>query len=420
MELRYKPPRIRFLELSSAKLRLIWRGWYHADLDRNLIESELSARLNRRIRIRVQEGALMLESSELIPPLNSILEYLLDKELNCSFTRRRNIYIDSSSGIPLIGHIAFGLIDRGTNLIQVRSVCGCNLSCIFCSTDEGPISSTRWNDFLVETEYLLKEFNKLAEFKGGGLEAHLDSQGEPCLDPCLVDLVAGLRSNPKVEVISIQTNGCLLTSAKIQELEEAGLSRINLSLHTLDPQLAKMLMGPRYSLKHVLNICQEIAGSKIELLLAPVLIPGLNQDQLPELIEYAKQLRIGRRWPALGIQLYLPHKFGRNPLKRTWKFGKFYSWLRELERKHGLNPLVLNPRHFGIQKRPSIPKPLRRGEVVNAKLICEGRLKGEFIAAARDRAIQVIGLDSARFHPGARLKLRILSDSHNIYLGCPA
>lgn len=81
------------------------------------------------------------------------------KILRHHYTCRELIYVTKESGIPLIGHTAFGLIDRGTNLIQVRPVSGCNLNCIFCSVDEGH-SKTRRADFIVDTDYLVEEFAK--------------------------------------------------------------------------------------------------------------------------------------------------------------------------------------------------------------------------------------------------------------------
>ena len=43
--------------------------------------------------------------------------------------------------MPLVGHVAFGIIDRGTNLLQIRPTSLCPLSCIFCSVDAGPRSN---------------------------------------------------------------------------------------------------------------------------------------------------------------------------------------------------------------------------------------------------------------------------------------
>src|SRR3989339_751035 len=60
----------------------------------------------------------------------------------------------------LLGANYFGLVDRGTNIIEVKPMTGCNLSCIYCSVDEG-VTSARKTDYLVEAAYLVEEFRKL-------------------------------------------------------------------------------------------------------------------------------------------------------------------------------------------------------------------------------------------------------------------
>ena len=49
-----------------------------------------------------------------------------------------HVRITADSDIPLVGSLYFGIIDRGTSLLQVRPSCGCNLNCPFCSVDAGP------------------------------------------------------------------------------------------------------------------------------------------------------------------------------------------------------------------------------------------------------------------------------------------
>ena len=51
----------------------------------------------------------------------------------------------------------------------------------------------------------------------------------------LPDLVAALKAIDAVSVVSLQTNGTLLDDEKIAALADAGLDRVNLSLHALDP-----------------------------------------------------------------------------------------------------------------------------------------------------------------------------------------
>ncbi|MDP3765443.1 MAG: radical SAM protein, partial [Nanoarchaeota archaeon] len=170
------------------------------------------------------------------------------KNLKNKLNNKTTIYIHQSSGIPLIGTNYFGLIDRGTNIIEVKPITSCNISCVFCSVDEGPYSR-RKVDFVVEKDYLLSEIKKILEFKGSNnIDAHINAQGEPTLYADMVELVRGIMSIEGVKRSSIDTNGTLLSKQIVDELAEAGLTRINLSLNALDPEKAQKLAGYPYNL----------------------------------------------------------------------------------------------------------------------------------------------------------------------------
>jgi cyclic pyranopterin phosphate synthase len=59
--------------------------------------------------------------------------------------------------------------------------------------------------------------------------------GEPLVRKGVVDLVAALKGMDGIENVSLTTNGVLL-SEMAGDLKEAGLSRVNISLDTLDPE----------------------------------------------------------------------------------------------------------------------------------------------------------------------------------------
>jgi uncharacterized Fe-S cluster-containing radical SAM superfamily enzyme len=184
------------------------------------------------------------------------------KALRHHHTKRELVYVTRESGLPLMGHTAFGLIDRGTNLIQVRPVSGCNLNCIFCSVDEG-VSKSRKTDYIVDTDYLVEEFAKLAALKGNDVEAHIDGQGEPFIYPYMQELLEKLRKVPQVKTVSAQTNGMLLDAQKIRAMEGL-LDRVNLSVSSLDDRRARMLAGTNlYDVEHVKQVASEVAASKM-------------------------------------------------------------------------------------------------------------------------------------------------------------
>ena len=188
-----------YFEESDNSIRLIWRNTLYADFEKSLLEKAIKRKFKIKPEISVEDGYLTVntENEEIEKFVAFLIQSHLGEFLKSKYTRRKVLYIHEGMGVPLLGYNGFGLIDRGTNLIQVRGSTGCNLSCIFCSVDEGPYSRTRLLDYVVDVDYLLKWFDEVARFKGKGLEAHLDGQGEPLLYPFIVELVQGLRENPK-------------------------------------------------------------------------------------------------------------------------------------------------------------------------------------------------------------------------------
>jgi len=318
-------------------------------------------------------------------PKEYIVSFADEKRVLNRVTGRELVFVTKESGIPLLGHSAFGIIDRGTNLLQVRNITGCNLNCIFCSVDEGKGSKTRNADFIVDPDYMLEELEKVVEFKGEGVELHLDGQGEPFLYPYMEYFLERASRIKGVEVISIQSNGTLLNDEKISAIEDY-VTRINLSISSLDEKTAKTLHGA-YSVKKVKEVAEMIASSKMDLLIAPVWVPGYNDGEIPKIIEFALEIGAGKRYPPLGIQKYIPYRFGRKAGK-SMPFKEFYRRLREYEKEYGVK-LVLNPEDFGMEKRPKLSCPFQQGEKVRARIVCEGRLKGEKICVARERSIAV-------------------------------
>lgn len=315
-----------------------------------------------------------------------------------------------------MGCVAFGLIDRGTNLIQVRPISGCNLNCVFCSVDEGPRSKTRVASFIVDLDYLLDWSRRLVKFKAvKDVEAHVDAAGEPTLYPKFKDLIHGLSSIEGVKVVSIQTNGTILRPGDVADLEAAGLTRVNLSVNAMDERLAKELSGSEsYDLKAVLSLAEEIASSGIDLLLAPVWIPKVNDEEILKIIDFAVRIGCGKKYPSIGIQKYEVHRFGRKvPGVRQQTWFKFYAQLERLGKRKGVK-LKLGPRDFGIHRAPKVPLVYRKGEVASVRVECAGWVKGEVIGVSRNRCVTIMGCGEESI--GSSVKAKIVRCGDNIYV----
>lgn len=335
----------------------------------------------------VGNNSISFEAENSREKFNALLDEALLNLTNV-VTKKKTVYVHKNSGIPLIGDIAFGLIDRGTNIIEVRPISGCNIRCVYCSVDE----DKRDIDFVVDADYLVAEFRKLVEFKNvAHVEAHIASQGEPTMYADLPRLIAGIRKIHQVKTISIDTNGILLTKSKIDELIKAGLSRVNFSINAIDDKTAKKIadVGDGYNIQKVLETAKYLSDH-VELIIAPVFVQGWNDDELEKIVEFTKSLKNEKFTPKCYIQNFLNYRFGKNPAKSV-EFDAFFEKLKLLEQKHKIK-LIIDKTDFNIIKTKSLPKPFKEGDVVRAKTMSVDRLPNEVLAVAKDRIISVFNL----------------------------
>ena len=118
---------------------------------------------------------------------------------------------------------------RGIDYLRISLTDRCNLRCIYCMPEEGVAFKAHDNILRIEE---IVEFTRRAA-KAGIRKVRLTG-GEPLVRKGVVDLIASIDAIPEIEDISLTTNGLLLPSMA-PDLKEAGLSRVNISLDTLDP-----------------------------------------------------------------------------------------------------------------------------------------------------------------------------------------
>ncbi len=325
--------------------------------------------------------------------------------------------------VPLVGHIAFGVIDRGTNILQVRPTTLCPLNCIFCSVDAGPRSRHRLAEFVVDRKHLVKWVKHVVDAKGGDvIEALIDGVGDPASYSEIVELVRDLKR--VVPRVAMETHGATLTMELVRSLEAAGLDRINLSIDTLDREKAKVLQGVDwFDVEKVARIAEFIAReTSIDLHITPVWIPGLNDEDIERIIEWGLRIGAGKKFPPFGIQKYEVHKFGRKvPGVKEPSWGEFWRFLERLERKFGVDldyRKLMNA--FGFRKVRRYPARYRVGDEVLVQVVSPGWLKNEVVAVDRSWSyvITVVGVDFASVRKKV-MRVRIVRDKDCIYVAKP-
>lgn len=328
--------------------------------------------------------------------------------LKNKLNQKPTVYIHQNSGIPLIGNIAFGIVDRNTSIIEVKPITVCNLKCIYCSVND----DTRPTDFVLEKEYIVQELKKIIDYKAeNNIEIHIGGQAEPMYYADLIPLVEEISKFDQVSEISMDTNCTLLTKDNVDRLVEAGMTRFNLSINSIDMRLAEKIAGNKYSIDKALDIARYIS-QKADLIIAPVWMPSINDEEIPRIIGFAKEVkRIAKHKVMLGIQNFLNYKFGRNPVKQmSWE--KFREKLEEFEEKYDEHLILDFKKDFNIRDTKPLPKPFKKGQRVEAEIVCNGRIKGEKIAVAQGRTITLPNCTKK-----GKVTVKITRTKHNIFYG---
>jgi len=158
----------------------------------------------------------------------------------------------------------------------------CNLRCSYCMPEEEYVWLPR------EDILSFEELARLVEvFVDLGVDKVRLTGGEPLLRKNLHVLVKMLASDPRIRDLAMTTNGILL-SEQMTALHAAGLHRVTVSLDTLKPERFKALTR-RDTHAQVLEgiTAARRAGGRM-LKFDTVVIRGINDDELADLIEYAR------------------------------------------------------------------------------------------------------------------------------------
>jgi len=322
---------------------------------------------------------------------------------------------------PLMGHIAFGIIDRGYNILQVRVSSLCPLSCPFCSVDAGPITRRRRDFILTDPEWLAEWLKRACRYKGR-VHVLFDAAGEPLTNPLLPDFVSEVKGTGLALSIAVETRLYPTDREMLLRLVESGVNRFNISIDTLNPEKARWLSGSNaYNLDNVLDLTLFLNKELgVNVHITPLWIPGVNDGDIEEIIRWVQSVGIGGKVPPLGIQKYVEHRHGRKiPGVKEWSWSLFYRRLRELEEKYNIR-LVLRPEDYGLEVAPRALCPYRRGSTVKLYVIGEAWLPNEYLAVTTgyDRAVTLIS-KSVSLSTRDIITARITSDRDGILLARP-
>ena len=182
------------------------------------------------------------------------------------------------------GGAAHDQLGRPLRSLRVSVTDRCNLRCNYCMPQEEYV-------WLPRHELLtFEEIARLVEvFTSLGVEDVRLTGGEPLLRRDLPRLVRMLAANPRIRDLALTTNGVLFAEQG-EALREAGLHRVTLSFDTLQPARFAALAGRDTHAQVLEGIATARRLGFPKLKLDTVVIRGVNDDELADLIEYGRDL----------------------------------------------------------------------------------------------------------------------------------
>ncbi|MEM3675737.1 MAG: GTP 3',8-cyclase MoaA [Thermoplasmataceae archaeon] len=253
--------------------------------------------------------------------------------------------------------------------IQLNTVC--NFKCFFCHMEGTGIHTETMN--ADEIEHIVRIARRF------GVNKIKFTGGEPTLRPDIVEIV---RRTRKIITgnISMTTNGFMLpTLAK--PLKEAGLDRVNISLHSVEREKFQFITGTDSLDRVILGIRSAKVAGFSPIKINFVVLKDLNVEQIPSMIELAAKE---------GFILQLIEFETTREMENSPEFVKYHLPLEPIEamiRKRALgvdyNELHKRPRYlveteYG-KAQVEFVKPMRNYEFCNnctrLRVTSTGKLK---------------------------------------------
>ncbi|MDD2666306.1 MAG: GTP 3',8-cyclase MoaA [Methanocellales archaeon] len=170
---------------------------------------------------------------------------------------------------------------RETKGIRISVTQRCNLDCFYCHKEGQNPSKKEMTPSEIERIVFIGKKIGIKQLKITG--------GEPLVRRDICEIVQ--RASNHMKNISMTTNGILLEKYAA-DLKSAGLRRVNISFDTLDAEKYKIITGTDCLSKVVDGLNAAIANDLTPIKLNMVIMKGINEDEIEEMIRFASEKRV--------------------------------------------------------------------------------------------------------------------------------
>ena len=218
--------------------------------------------------------------------------------------------------------------DRPIISLRVSVTHRCNFSCFFCH-QEGESSPG--------AEMTPEEIGKIVDVAAElGVKKIKITGGEPLIRDDIVDIIRRISSS--VEEVSMTTNASRLAELAAP-LKAAGLARVNVSFHTLHPEVFRDVTCSDEIEAVKQGIKAAIRVGLTPLKLNFVVMKGVNEGEIPEMLRFSAETGAVLQlieYQALerGVNGFGDHHFDLSPLEESWSQQATRIVEREMHHRH--------------------------------------------------------------------------------------
>jgi cyclic pyranopterin phosphate synthase len=246
---------------------------------------------------------------------------------------------------------AFG---RQLQYLRLSVTDRCNFSCTYCLPSGCPRPSGSAPLTVSEIDRLARALAELGIWK-----VRLTG-GEPTIREDIVEIVRRIAATPGIRRVALTTNGSRLQSLASQ-LRAAGLTSLNVSLDSLDPERFARITGYAGMERIVAGVEAAVAAGTPSVKVNVVLLKGLDDRELDRFLAWTRELPLTVRFIELMqmgddttyfLQNHLPGaEIQQKFLERGWA---------ALDRQQGDGPAT-NYAHPGHKGRVGVIAPYSKG-----------------------------------------------------------
>ena len=279
-------------------------------------------------------------------------------------------------------------LGRDITYLRISLTDKCNLRCRYCMPEEGVCKRTH-QEMMGEDE-VAAAVEVAASL---GIHKIRLTGGEPLVKKNIVSICRRVAAVEGIREVCLTTNGLLLPQLA-EDLREAGVKRLNLSLDTLDADKYAYItrIGKIEQFRAGLEAALNAGFDKVKI--NAVLIGGFNDDEIEALADLTREYPVDMRF----IELM--------PIQDHDEFGEsaYVPYSRVLERLPDAVPVA---RDGGVAKLYRLPGALGNiglispisahfcGECNRLRLTADGKLK-PCLHSADEYSIKGLGKDGMR------------------------